>query len=66
MLETLPKEKWMKAFAAAVDIAISQDYFSDILFFDLYPDAPKETAEDYEALWKKVDEAYKEIFGINR
>lgn len=65
-LKTLPKEKWVEAFAMAVNTAIDKDYFSDVLFYDLYPDAPQETEEDYEALWAKVDEAFKEVFGIER
>lgn len=62
----VPKEKWIKAFADAVEIAIDQDYFSDILFFDLYPDMPEETCEDYQKLWNNVDEAFKAIFGFPR
>lgn len=65
-LKTLPKEKWVEAFAALVNTAIDKDYFSDVLFFDLYPDAPRETDEDYEAIWAKVDEGFKEVFGIER
>ena len=60
-LKTLPKEQWVKAFAMAVNTAIDKDYFSDVLFFDLYPDC-----EDYDAMWAKVDEAFKEVFGIER
>lgn len=59
----LPKEKWNKAFKEAIQDAIDKDYFSDILFFDLYPDAPRETDKDYEKLWNNVEEAIKEFFG---
>ena len=34
----LPKEKWQKAFAIAVNIAIEKDYSSDILEYYLYPE----------------------------
>lgn len=62
----VPKEKWIKAFADAVDNAISKDDFTDILCFYLYPDAPRETQEDYQKLWDNVDEAFKAIFGFPR
>ena len=58
------KEKWVRAFADAVEVAIDKDYFSDILFFDLYPDAPQETEEDFTKLWSYVDDAFKEVFGF--
>ena len=32
----LPKEKWLRAFAMAVNIAIEKDYFSDLLESYLY------------------------------
>lgn len=70
-------ERWRKAFAEAVDIAIEKDYFSDILFFDLYPNTAEEVAamekenkervdEVYNSKWEVVGEAFKEVFGISR
>ncbi len=64
MICGLPREKWVKAFADAVETAIDKDYFSDILFFYLYPDEPQETEEDYQKIWDNVDEAFEEIFGF--
>ena len=78
MIGDISIERWKTAFAEAVDIAIEKDYFSDILFLDLYPNTSEEEAaieeeanielidEVYNAKWKFVDEAFKEIFGISR
>lgn len=38
----IPLDKWKRAFADAVSIAIQKDYFSDIFFFDLYPNINEE------------------------
>ena len=70
-------DRWKMAFAEAVDIAIDKDYFSDILFFDLYPKTHEEATavseeneeladEIYNTKWEFVNEAFKEIFGISR
>ena len=59
MIHGVPKEKWLKAFDALVEIAIDQDYFSDILVVVLYPDHNG----DYDELWAFVKDARKEIFG---
>lgn len=70
-------DRWKMAFAEVADIAISKDYFSDILFFDLYPNTHEEAAavreankelanEIYNTKWEFVSEAFKEIFGISR
>ena len=67
-------ERWKRAFAAVAEIAMDQDYFSDILFFDLYPGTHEEAAkvdEDalcnvYNSKWEYADEAFKEVFGIER
>ena len=67
---------WKQAFAQATAIAISKDYFSDILFDGLYPDTHEEAGaideeneeaidEVYNSKWKFVDEAFKEVFGIS-
>lgn len=61
----IPIEKWKLAFADAVNTAIDKDYFSDTLFFDLYPEHGDED-EDYEKMWASVDEAFKEVFGYDR
>lgn len=78
MIGGFPVSKWRKAFALAVNIAIDQDYFSDTLFYDLYPNIHEEAvalglgddeeANDdlYNAKWDYVDEAFKEVFGIDR
>ena len=70
-------ERWRKAFAYAASIAMDKDYFSDTLFYDLYPgtyeEIDKVEEEDEEAAcdifnekWAFVDEAFKEIFGVDR
>lgn len=67
-------ERWKRAFANAVEIAMDNDYFSDILFFDLYPDTHEEVAkidEDaqcdvYNSKWEYANKAFKEVFGVER
>ena len=54
-------ERWKQAFAQLVDIAIDQDYFSDILSFDLFPNS-----NDWNAMWKHTDKAYEKVFGFKR
>lgn len=77
MIGGISIERWKRAFAEAADIAIDKDYFSDILFFDLYPNTHEEAAavgeeneelvdEIYNTKWEFVSEAFKEIFGISR
>lgn len=70
-------ETWKKAFGEAVAIAIDKDYFSDILFFNLYPNTSEEVAqaeeidEDtvcdiYNEKWDYANKAFEEIFGFSR
>jgi hypothetical protein len=70
-------DKWKEALGKAAAIAMDKDYFSDILFFELYPNIAEETAkideEDEEAIcdiynakWEYADEAFKEVFGFSR
>ena len=77
MIGGISIERWKKAFADAAAIAMSHDYFSDILFFELYPNIDEEVAkideddEDaqcdvYNSKWEFVDEAFKEVFGVER
>jgi hypothetical protein len=77
MIGGISIERWKEAFAELVNIAISKDYFSDILFFDLYPNTHDEAnaidEDDEEAVcdiynekWNYVDEAYEAIFGVRR
>lgn len=77
MIGGISIERWKEAFADAAAIAMDKDYFSDILFFDLYPNIDEEVAkideddEDarcdvYNSKWEFVDEAFKEVFGIER
>lgn len=51
----ISREKWMEAFKNAVNIAIDKDYFSDIIYFDLFPDANDETP-----VWDYVSQAMNE------
>lgn len=65
---------WKKEFANLVRIAADKDYFSDILYYKLYPNIAEETAaideedEDarcdvYNKKWEYVYKAFEEIFG---
>lgn len=72
MIGGISKSEWVEAFAEAVEIAIDKDYFSDILYYNLYEGKlPKEedfeNKDDYKqalnALWVYVDEAFREVFG---
>lgn len=60
MIYGVPREKWLRAFADGVAIAIDKGYFSDTLFFYLYPDG----GNDYGQLMKYTEDAFEEIFGI--
>lgn len=62
----LPKEKWLRAFAVAVNTAIEKDYFSDILECDLYPEVDSSDDQTWEEMWNHVDDAFQDIFGISR
>lgn len=53
MIGGISVSKWREAFAEAVAIAIEKDYFSDILFYGLYPHTHEEAA----AAEKAADEA---------
>ena len=66
--------EWKKAFASLVRIAMDKDYFSDIMFYKLYPNTAAEAAaiddddEDaqcdvYNEKWEYAYEAFEEIFG---
>lgn len=70
-------DRWKQAFADVAAIAIDNDYFSDILFYDLYPgtydeyDKVKDENTDiadniFNGKWAFVDEAFKEVFGVDR
>ena len=77
MIGGITLEQWKKSFANAVLIAREKDYFSDILFYELYPgtheqatalwDAGKEDAMDalYREKWEYFNEAFKQIFGFS-
>lgn len=69
-------EKWKVAFAIAVANSFDHDDFSDILFYDLYPntieeadniveDDEEKADEIYNEKWDYTYEAFKEIFGID-
>lgn len=62
----LPREKWLRAFAVAVNTAIEKDYFSDILRCDLYPEADPSDDQTWEEMWNHMDDAFQDIFGISR
>ena len=62
----LPREKWLRAFAVAVNIAIEKDYFNDILEYDLYPEVDSSDDQAWEEMWNHMDDAFQDIFGISR
>ena len=62
----LPREKWLRAFAVAVNIAIEKDYFSDILECDLYPEVDSSDVQAWDEMWNHMDDAFQDIFGISR
>ena len=62
----LPKEKWLKAFAIAVNIAIENDYFSDLLEYYLYPEVDSSDDQVREEMWNQMDDAFQDIFNISR
>ena len=70
-------EDWKKAFAQTVINAFGKDDFSDILFFNLYPNTSEEAAnvaeddeeaidEVYNSKWTYAYEAFEEVFGLKR
>ena len=77
MIGGISIDRWKQAFANVAAIAIDNDYFSDILFYDLYPgtydeyDKVKDENTDiadniFNEKWKFVDEAFKEVFDVDR
>lgn len=62
----IPLDRWKRAFADAVSIAIQKEYFSDILYFDLYPNIKEEVDkiwyEDTSDVARKeaIDDLYEE------
>ena len=62
----LPKEKWLRAFAMAVNIAIEKDYFSDLLECYLYPEVDSSDDQVWEEMWNQMDDAFQDIFNISR
>lgn len=73
MIGGISISRWKEAFRAMCEIAMDKDYFSDILFYDLYPNTDAEAAaigdddEDaqcdiYNEKWEYAYEALKEVF----
>ena len=56
----IPLTDWKRAFARSAAIAIDKDYFSDILYYDLYSEFNNE--EEVDKAWENVSLAFKEIF----
>ena len=73
MIDGVSIDKWNEAFAICLANAFGDDSFSDLLFYDLYPNTAEEAAacgEDEEAMdevynskWNSVYKAFLEIFG---
>lgn len=70
-------ERWKEAFGKAAAIAMENDEFSDILFYELYPNTDEEVsrAEEeneeaaydiYDEKWNYANEAFKAVFGFDR
>ena len=77
MIGGISIERWKQAFADVAAIAIDNDYLSDISFYDLYPgtydeyykvkEANEDAADDvFNEKWAFVDEAFKEVFDVER
>ena len=67
MIGGISISRWKAAFRELCEIAMDKDYFSDILFEDLYPNTCEEAAEIdgcdfYEEKWNYTREALNEIF----
>lgn len=71
MIGGISISRWKAAFRELCEIAMDKDYFSDILFEDLYPNTWEEAAEIededaqcdvYEEKWNYAYEALKEVF----
>lgn len=63
MIGGISISKWKEAFLELCEIGIEKDYFSDILFFDLYPDIPADAKYSvYQEKWNYTREALKAIF----
>lgn len=72
VIDGVPMSKWEEAFAICLANAIHSDDFSDLLFYDLYPNVHEEAAETedeeeidkiYNAKWNSVNKAFLEYFG---
>ena len=73
VIDGVPMSKWKEAFAICLANAFNNDNFSDLLFYDLYPNTSEEAAalgEDEEAIdevynskWNSVYKAFFELFG---
>ena len=50
----------------AVNIAIEQDYFSDLLESYLYPEVDSSDDQVWEEMWNQMDDAFQDIFNISR
>lgn len=64
--------KWKEAFAICLADAFSNDDFSDLLFYNLYPNVHEEAGETedeeaideiYNAKWNSAYKAFLELFG---
>ena len=62
----LRKEKWLRAFAIAINIAIEKDYFLDLLEYYLYPEVDSSDDQVWEEMWNQMDDAFQDIFNISR
>lgn len=72
VIDGVPMSKWEEAFAICLANAINSDDFSDLLFYNLYPNTHEEAAETedeekiveiYNTKWNSVYKAFLEYFG---
>ena len=72
IIDGVPMNKWKEAFAICLVDAFNSDDFSDLLFYDLYPNVHEEAGdtEDEEAIdeiynskWNSTYKAFLEFFG---
>ena len=72
VIDGVSMSKWREAFAICLANAFNSDDFSDLLFYDLYPNVHEEAGETedeeaideiYNAKWNSAYKAFLEFFG---
>lgn len=72
VIDGVSMSKWKEAFAICLVNAFHSDDFSDLLFYDLYPNVHEEAGETedeeaideiYNSKWNSTYKAFLELFG---